>query len=258
MIKFTIVTCTFNAQDVVRKTLDSVLHQTYREVEHLIVDGASRDGTVAMARAYQAQSDEMQNGHEVVVVSETDDGLYDAMNKGIRKATGDYIVYMNAGDVFPSPDTLETVAGQVGEAEALPGVLFGDTDIVDATGRFVRHRRLAPPEQLSWKSFRQGMLVCHQAFYARTDLARNHPYDLQYHYSADVDWCIRIMKAAQEQGLALKHVHAVVANFLEGGMTVKNHRASLRERFRIMSHHYGWLPTVAMHAWFAVRSLLKN
>lgn len=198
------------------------------------------------------------NGHEVIVVSEKDRGLYDAMNKGIQKATGDYLVFLNAGDVFPSPDTLELVASSVGDGEELPGVLYGNTDIVDDEGHFLRHRRLQPPERLTWRSFRQGMLVCHQAFYARTDLAKANPYNMQYRFSADVDWCIRVMKAAELQGLPLRNVDAVVVNYLDGGMTVKNHRASLRERFRLMRHHYGLLPTLAMHAWFVLRSVLKK
>ena len=180
------------------------------------------------------------------------------MNKGIQKATGDYLVFLNAGDVFPSPDTLELVASSVGDGEELPGVLYGNTDIVDDEGHFLRHRRLQPPERLTWRSFRQGMLVCHQAFYARTDLAKANPYNMQYRFSADVDWCIRVMKAAERQGLPLRNVEAVVVNYLDGGMTVKNHRASLRERFRLMRHHYGLLPTLAMHAWFVLRSVLKK
>ena len=259
MIRFTIITCTFNAATVVGRTLDSVLSQTYHHVEHLVIDGASRDATMQLVHAYEKESEEAENDHELVIVSEPDGGLYDAMNKGIGMATGDYIVFLNAGDVFPSPDTLELIAGSVGEGEQLSGVLYGDTDIVDDSGRFLRHRRLQPPKDgLSWHSFRQGMLVCHQAFYARTDLAKRTLYDLRYRYSADVDWCIRIMKAADHENLPLKNVEMVVVNYLDGGMTTKNHRASLRERFRVMCRHYGFLPTVGMHLWFIFRAVVKK
>jgi glycosyltransferase involved in cell wall biosynthesis len=256
MISFTIITCTFNAEKELQRTLDSVLCQSFADVEHLILDGASKDGTVALAQAYKQLNDERQTGHTVTVVSEPDHGLYDAMNKGIRRASGTYLVFLNAGDVLPSADTLEHIA-VAGEDEELPGVLYGDTDIVDEEGRFLRHRRLQPPKNLSWRSFRYGMLVCHQAFYARTDLAKETPYNLDYHYSADVDWCIRIMKLAEKQGLSLKKVDEVIVNFLDGGMTVKNHRASLRERFHVMVHHYGLLTTLLMHLWFVVRALFK-
>ena len=192
------------------------------------------------------------------MTSEPDKGLYDAMNKGLKHAMGDYVLFLNAGDTFPSESTLTQVAACAERASVLPGVLYGDTDIVDNEGRFVRHRRLSPPKKLSWKSFMQGMVVCHQAFYARTDLAKKVPYQLKYRYSADVDWCIRVMKMAQKQGLPLCNVQTVVANYLDGGMTEKNHKASLKERFRVMESHYGYLPTLFMHAWFAVRSVLKK
>ncbi|MBA7489271.1 MAG: glycosyltransferase [Prevotella sp.] len=257
MIKFTIVTCTFNAEHELQRTLDSVFHQSYADVEHLILDGLSHDRSVEMAQTYKQRSDEARTGHEVVVCSERDSGLYDAMNKGIAKATGDYIVFLNAGDTFPSEATLEHIAHSIGDGEALPGVIYGDTDIVNDEGRFLRHRRLQPPAKLTWRSFRNGMLVCHQAFYALTTLAKDNPYNLNYRFSADVDWCIRVMKEAERQHLMLKNVDEVVVNYLDGGMTEKNHRASLRERFSVMRRHYGLPLTLIMHVWFVVRQLKK-
>lgn len=257
MIKFTIVTCTFNAEHELQRTLDSVFHQSYADVEHLILDGLSHDRSVEMAQTYRQRSDEARTGHEVVVCSERDSGLYDAMNKGIAKATGDYIVFLNAGDTFPSEATLEHIAHSIGDGEALPGVIYGDTDIVNDEGRFLRHRRLQPPTKLTWRSFRNGMLVCHQAFYALTTLAKDNPYNLNYRFSADVDWCIRVMKEAERRHLMLKNVDEVVVNYLDGGMTEKNHRASLRERFSVMRRHYGLPLTLIMHVWFAVRQLKK-
>lgn len=259
MIKFTIVTCTYNAASVLQRTLDSVLAQNYGDVEHLILDGLSKDETVRMAMDYKERSDKTGNGHDVIVISEKDGGLYDAMNKGMRHATGNYMVFLNAGDVLPSADTLDNIAAAVGEGETLPGVLYGDTDIVDTDGHFLRHRRLRPPKKLSWKSFKWGMLVCHQAFYVRTDIAKTTPYNnKEYRYSADVDWCIRVMKACAEKKLPLRNVNEVLVNYLDGGMTVKNHRASLKERFRVMSYHYGLLQTLALHLWFVVRSVVKK
>ncbi len=258
MIKFTIVTCTFNAEPVLQRTLDSVCHQTYSEVEHLIIDGLSKDRTVTMAMDYKQRSDSSATGHEVTIISEKDNGLYDAMNKGIRHATGTYIVFLNAGDVFPSRDTLDTIAARVGEGEALPGVLYGDTQIVNSHGHVLGLRRLRPPRHLTWRSFRRGMLVCHQAFYARTDLAKETPYDLQYRFSADVDWCIRIMQLCAKRKLAIRNVEEVIVNYLNEGMTEQNHKASLKERFHVMVNHYGWAITVLMHGWFVVRSVVKR
>ena len=176
------------------------------------------------------------------------------MNKSIDRATGDYLVFMNAGDTFPTADTLEYVEGCVGEGELLPGVLYGDTDIVDEMGHFLRHRRLAPPKKLTWRSFIWGMLVCHQSFYARTDIAREIHYDLHYRYSADVDWCIRIMKKAH----TLHNTRLTIIDYLDEGMTTQNRKASLKERFRIMAQYYGLISTAAYHVWFVLRAVLKK
>lgn len=257
MIKFSVVTITYNAEAVVQRTLDSVFGQTYEDVEHLIIDGASKDGTLTLAETYKRRSDDSENGHKVIVKSEPDRGIYDAMNKGLSQASGDYVVFMNAGDCFPNKDTLETIAHlcRLNEkpSDELPAVLYGNTDIVDGEGRFLHPRRLQPPETLTWRSFRQGMLVCHQAFYARTDIAKNLQYDTRYRYSADVDWCIRVMREGERMGLPLYNINKVVANYMEEGATTKNHKASLKERFHVMRRHYGLLSTLLMHAWFVIR-----
>lgn len=258
-MKFSIITITYNAEKMLQRTLDSVRSQTYRDMEHLIVDGASTDKTVAMADAYRQRA-----SYDVVVRSEPDRGIYDAMNKGLRQATGDYVVFMNAGDTFHDERTLERVLGGITELrnsetpELRPAVIYGDTDIVDSEGRFLRKRHLSVPERLTWRSFRRGMLVCHQAFYARLDIARDIPYDLQYRHSADVDWCIRVMKEAERRHLPLRRVPGVVADFMDGGNTTRNHRASLKERFTVMRCHYGLLTTLTMHVWFLVRAVLRK
>ena len=257
MIRFTVVTITYNAEAVLKRTLQSVLRQTYGGVEHLIIDGASKDSTLQMAEDYKRLSDQSELGHKVIIKSEPDKGIYDAMNKGLTQASGDYIVFMNAGDCFPQDDTLEQVVHRCrlmeSPSDELPAVLYGLTDIVDGEGKFLYHRRLQPPAQLSWRSFRQGMLVCHQAFYARTDIAKNLQYDTRYRFSADVDWCIRVMREAERMNLPLVPVGIVTANYLEEGQTTQNHRASLIERFRVMCRHYGFFRTVALHFWFLVR-----
>ena len=266
-----IVTITYNAEKVLQRTLDSVRSQTYKDIEHLIIDGASTDNTLRMVQEYSTHHSPLTT-HQIKIISEPDRGIYDAMNKGLRLATGDYIVFMNAGDTFHDERTLERVVVSLNlserrdiptDSEGKPplsgrfGGAYGDTNIVDSEGRFLRKRHLSVPDHLTWRSFKQGMLVCHQAFYARLDIARDIPYDLQYRHSADVDWCIRVMKEAEQRHLALVRVPGVVADFMDGGNTTQNHRASLRERFTVMRRHYGLLTTLAMHAWFVLRQLFK-
>ena len=187
LVTFTFITVTYNAGQTLERTLRSVAMQSYPHIEHILIDGASKDDTLTIARE--------KGKHLNEVVSEPDNGLYDAMNKGLQLATGDYVCFLNAGDILHDSNTLKRIYNTllIYEGE-LPGVLYGDTDIVDGGGKFLYKRHLRPPSDLNWKSFSQGMLVCHQAFYARRDLCVR--YNLHYKYSADFDWCIRVMKRA--------------------------------------------------------------
>lgn len=241
--KFSIITVTYNAGAVLEDTIQSVITQTYRNVEYIIVDGGSKDHTLDIINRYRE--------HIHTLVSEPDKGLYDAMNKRIRLATGDYLCFLNAGDELHEDDTLQLMVHSITGTE-LPDVLYGETAIVDEEGHFLRMRRLSAPENLNWKSFKDGMIVCHQAFFPRRELAE--PYDLRYRFSADFDWCIRIMKKSH----TLHNTHLTLIDYLNEGMTTRNHRASLHERFRIMCRHYGYPSTLARHAWFALRLLLKK
>ena len=242
--KFSVITVTYNAGAVIEDTIQSVITQTYKNIEYIIVDGASTDKTMSIVNRYRDRIH--------TVVSEPDRGLYDAMNKGIRLATGDYVCFLNAGDELHEDDTLQLIVHSLAGLAELPDVIYGRTAIVDREGHFLRMRRLEPPENLTWRSFRQGMLVCHQAFFARCDHAV--AYDLRYRFSADFDWCIRVMK----QSTVLHNTRLTLIDYLNEGMTTRNHRASLRERFRIMCRHYGTVQTVALHLKFAIRLLYKK
>ena len=241
--KFSIITVTFNAGAVLEDTIQSVITQSYKNIEYIIIDGASKDSTLAIVERYRDRIH--------MVVSEPDKGLYDAMNKGLKLATGDYVCFLNAGDELHEDDTLQLMVHSIRGRE-LPDVIYGDTSIVDEEGHFLRMRRLSPPEELDWKSFKEGMLVCHQAFFARRTLAQ--PYDLRYKYSSDFDWCIKIMKKSR----TLHNTHLVLIDYLNDGMTTRNHKASLHERFMIMCKHYGYVSTVLRHVWFVCRLMTKK
>ena len=241
--KFSVITVCYNAEATIEDTIQSVISQTYHHVEYIIVDGASKDRTMDIVNRYRE--------HIAIIVSERDKGLYDAMNKGISLATGDYLCFLNAGDSFHEDDTLQQMVHSI-HTPQLPDVLYGETELVDHEGHFLRMRRLSAPEVLTWKSFRQGMLVCHQAFFPRRDLVM--PYDLRYRFSADFDWCIKIMKKSK----VLHNTHLTLIDYLAEGMTTRNHKASLKERFSTMTRHYGWTSTLAFHLWFVLRLLLKK
>lgn len=242
MKKLSVITITWNAAATLERTLRSVREQSWPHIEHLIIDGGSDDGTLELIGRF---------AHEQLRwVSEPDRGLYDAMNKGAAMAKGDYLCFLNAGDTFFAADTVEKMMLTFEDASA-PDILYGETAIVDNAGTFLHMRRLKAPEKLNWKSFRQGMVVCHQAFIVKRELFE--PYNLAYRFSSDFDWSIRMMKKAT----SIHNTRLTLINYLNEGMTTRNRKASLKERYRIMARHYGHLSTFLHHLWFVVRALLK-
>ena len=231
-----IITVCYNAQNEIAATLKSVKEQTFKGYEYIIVDGASKDNTLkVIAESGVAPT---------LLISEKDKGIYDAMNKGLALAKGDYLMFLNAGDSLYSPNTLQQIADL---AKNNPDVIYGDTAIVDADRNYLRPRRLRPPKHLTRNSFKNGMLVCHQAFLPKRELAM--PYDMQYRFSADFDWCVKILAKAT----TYVQIEGYIVNYLEEGATTRNHVKSLKERFRIMAHYYGLLTTIFKHIWFLFR-----
>jgi len=235
---FSIITVTYNASQWIERTVQSVISQSYPQIEYIIIDGNSTDGTLDIIKKYrQAIS---------LCISEPDNGLYDAMNKGLKLASGDYVWFINAGDTLGSDTTVQEIVNRF-DVENLPDIIYGETQIVDSQGIPMAMRRLKAPEKLSWKSFRMGMLVCHQSFIVRRTIAEQ--YDLQYRFAADYDWCIRCLKKAN----FLFNTHLILSQFMEAGLSAANRKESLKERYRIMCGNYGKLPTQIRHVWFAIR-----
>lgn len=235
---FSIITVTYQAEKVIERTMESVRKQSYTNLEHVIVDGASTDGTLALLQPYKTTITHL--------LSEPDNGIYDAMNKAITLASGDYLWFLNAGDEIYSPETVQLMADLL-VGPHLPDVVYGETAVVDKEGRFLHMRRLKAPKRLSWRSFSMGMLVCHQSFIVHKRVCLQ--YDLKYRFSADFDWCIRVMR----QSTGIFNTHLTLSNYLNEGATTENMKASLKERYRIMCQYYGTLPTLVRHIWFAVR-----
>ncbi|MBQ9575402.1 MAG: glycosyltransferase [Muribaculaceae bacterium] len=239
---FSIITVTWNAADVIAPTLESVQRQTSSDYEMLIIDGASTDGTLDIVKRASISS--------LRVFSEPDKGLYDAMNKGIARAQGRYLIFLNAGDAFASDTVLARLAMLTSDN---PGVIYGQTQLVDADREVVGNRHLTAPKRLTVDSFLRGMVVCHQAFVARRDLVPE--YDLNYRLSADYDWCIRVLKKSPLNAYAGR---VPIISYLADGMTTRHHRKSLWERYRIMCHHYGTGQATLAHLAFIPRYLRRR
>lgn len=236
---FTIITVTYNAEKWLERTILSVLSQSYSAIEYIIIDGGSIDKTTKIIEQYKAGI--------AYSVSEPDKGLYDAMNKGLKQATGDYVWFINAGDTLYSADTVQGIVNKLAKRNNIPDVIYGETEIVDAESNVLGMRRLKAPKALTWKSFKMGMLVCHQSFIARRLIAPE--YDQTYRFSSDFDWCIRCLKQASD----IRNMNMTLSHFLDEGMTSNNRKASLKERYNIMCNYYGKVTTVLLHGWFAIR-----
>lgn len=239
-----VITITYNAAETLPLTMESVAEQTFKDFEHIVVDGASKDDTIILARRMGTR--------RLRILSEPDKGLYDAMNKGLKMAHGRYLIFLNSGDRFHSADTLKAYADTI--AERNPDIVYGDTDIVDIEGKRIGPRHLSAPEILTVDSFSKGMLICHQAFMVRKDISPL--YDTDYQFSADYDWCIRCIKASRAGDRV--NLHRVTIDYLADGLTEKNKKASLVERFRIMSAHYGSMKAIAAHLSFIPRAIKRG
>ncbi|MCH5226008.1 MAG: glycosyltransferase [Muribaculaceae bacterium] len=238
-----VITVTYNASSVIDITLKSLQGQSFHNFEHIVVDGNSTDNTLNKVQEVELP--------QSVVISEPDKGLYDAMNKGLRIARGKYVIFLNAGDAFHDPDTLENYA--CGARKGYD-IIYGDTVIVDGIGKYLGPRHLSAPVKLTKESFSEGMLICHQAFMVKKELAPL--YNLDYKFSADYDWCVKCIGNANPDNCL--NLNAVTIDYLSDGLTDKNKWKSLKERFKIMVSHYGLLLTSLNHLGFIFRAIRRG
>ncbi|WP_158798581.1 glycosyltransferase family 2 protein [Pedobacter sp. L105] len=232
--KLSVITIVYNNVKDIERTMLSVLNQTYSPIEYIIIDGASTDGTRDIIYKYKSRLSQF--------ISENDKGIYDAMNKGLALATGDYVLFMNSGDEIYAPETVAEVFGSAPGAD----IYYGETEMYNDKWESLGQRRHQAPETFDWHSFKHGMSISHQAIYVKRSLAK--PYDLQYKYSSDIDWIIRAAKNAS----SIVNTHSYVAKYLVGGISKQKNLESLKERFRIFTKYYGFIPNVINHFWIAM------
>ena len=227
----TIITVTFNAEQWIERTLCSVLCQTDTDYEYLIIDGASTDNTLAVVRRYQPLFE-----GRMTFVSEPDNGLYYAMNKGISLAQGQFLWFLNAGDEIYHEQT-------IADLHTLPkaDILYGQAVVTDATGRIVGRYHKQPPEHLALRDMLGGLVVCHQAFLLRRTLAT--PFDTRYRIAADYDWVIRTLKNTERT----TYLPEPICRFLQNGLSQSHPFNAWKERFRIMRLHFSLPKTILAH-----------
>ncbi len=165
--QITIITVCYNAEKDIEKTILSVINQTYDNIEYIVIDGGSNDGTLSVINKYASKIDK--------VISEPDKGIYDAMNKGIKLAKGDWINFMNAGDSYVDADVLKLVSDNINNN---CDIIYGDIIIEEEFAYY--YVKAKPIEMLNTE-----MPFCHQTVFTKTKVIKKYLFDLNYKILAD-------------------------------------------------------------------------
>ena len=237
-----IITVVFNSERYIEKTLKSIFSQTFQDIELVIVDGGSKDGTLDIINLYR---DKIH-----CFISEPDKGIYDAMNKGIIASRGKYLLFLNSGDQLDHPGVLEAIFNNLNGED----VIYGETNLIDLDDKVVGTRSQLTtrklPKNLTWRELQKGMVVCHQSYIVKKSIAPF--YNVEYRCSADIDWMIESLKKSK----SIKKTEFPISKYLIGGFSGQNMRKCWIERFQIMVCHYGFISTFFSHLVIILRSLL--
>lgn len=240
-----VITVTYNAERFIERTLRSIASQTYPYVESILIDGQSTDNTIELINQYKI--------HNSKLTSERDKGLYDAMNKGIDLSSGDYIIFMNAGDVFYDSNTISKAFLMNDSAD----FVYGDTIFINEQGVTSPPFKNKPSQdQISFKSFINGMVVCHQSMFIKRSKAEK--FDIsEYRLACDIDWVIRSLKNCTTH----RDTGLIISKFLIGGVSQSHKWKAVKERFWISVKHFGWFATfyqnIKMVIFFLIKKLFK-
>ena len=205
-IPVTIITVCRNHAQLLERTIQSVESQTWQDKEYLVIDGASTDETMEVIQRHQASITRW--------VSEPDQGIYDAMNKGVQLAQGEWVIFMNAGDTFASDDTLRGVFGSPQDADVIYGDVIKEGHVKKAEAPHNAHR----------------MFFCHQSAFVRTSCLRAFPFDTTHRMSAD----FKQVKQLYLSGKTFKQLDFPVANFDTQGVSNTSRSMGLYDNIRVI------------------------
>lgn len=187
MLKITIVTVCYNAAETIEKTIESVISQDYKDIEYLIIDGKSTDGTLDILSNYKEIS-------YIRIISEKDSGLYNAMNKGIKMATGEYILFLNSGDYFCDNKVLSDIS-----QELKADIVYGNVIRQKSDGNILE--RYPSKYRVMWLLL-QGKMMSHQVMFTKTDIMRIYGFDESFRITADYNFLVR----AKKNGCSMHYV----------------------------------------------------
>jgi glycosyltransferase len=243
-MKISVITACFNSEATIRDAIESVLSQTWEDVEYILVDGASTDGTMDIVREY--------GGRISQVISEPDKGIYDALNKGINAATGDLVGFLHSDDLFANSSVLSCIASKAGDGDPQESLscdaVYGDLNYVSAsdTSRVVRRWISRPftPELLS-----RGWMPAHPTLYLKREVYRElGGFDLSYRIAADYE---SILRYFSKPGFKACYIQETLITMRLGGASngsVSSILRKSREDFRALRKNSIPHPLIAL-AW---------
>lgn len=223
-MKISVLTVCYNSAATIRRTLDSFFAQDWPDKEIVVVDGASRDDTAAIARSYPQE--------RMVLLSEPDRGMYDALNKALRLYTGDAFGVLNSDDAFHDPHVLSAIGGALETAD----IVHGDLQFFDTAGRVTRRWRA---EDRPAGGFRTGWMPAHPTFYVRRKVAEAvGPFDLAWPTASDYDWMLR---SIENNDFEIARLDRVLVKMAVGGRSTASLTAHLVHNLQALRSRQKWL-----------------
>ncbi|MDD6001602.1 MAG: glycosyltransferase family 2 protein [Bacteroidales bacterium] len=208
--KISVITVCFNSLEMLKKTMQSVDSQTYTNYEYIVIDGNSTDGTLDFLKNYE--------GKLTKYVSESDQGIYDAMNKGVKMSSGDYVIFLNAGDLFADATTLEKIfKDKIYDSD----VIYGDV---------IKNGKIKPAEK---PHNAHKMYFCHQSCFTKLTCLRQFPFDTKYKMSADFNF----FKILTLNNKTFKQLNIPIAIFDTTGVSNTKRSKGLKENINVVNEH---------------------
>ena len=220
--KFSIITVTYNAEASIEATVDSVVGQNYNDFEYIIVDGASTDRTMALLNPYKKQIN--------ALVSEKDDGLYHAMNKGIQMAKGEFLLFLNAGDRFLDNSVLKEVYTAISSKTRIISA-----DFINVKQEGAMNGRHIYTKACTLQNLKKDFVACHQTVFIHRDVVST--YDLSYKILADYKWVVQASLRCMPD--SIEHLKKPIVYYLDGGISAQHVRQNLIERIRLHQELFG-------------------
>lgn len=209
-MKISIITASYNSAKTIEDTIKSVLGQTYQDIEYIVVDGTSKDGTLDIVKKYQAS-------HEIKLLSEPDNGLYEAMNKGIALATGDVIGILNSDDFYKNNEVIQKIVTAFNESGA--DAVYADLEFVDEidTKKVVRTWIAGEYQE---QKLNNGWIIPHPTFFVKKDIYNKYGlFNPEFKIAADYELLLRLLKFHK---IKLRYIKGIIVSMRNGGVSTRN------------------------------------